>query len=118
MNVKDLIERLQCLPPDLEVMVPTKCNVDRVMSVYVTRVAKTDRNYEIYGECQALLDELNTLGGGKKMTGAPFEAAIIDLSVSEQESPVQVADSDKEHCLTNWFKWLKSKFSTRISDER
>ncbi|HUX62223.1 hypothetical protein [Sulfuricella sp.] len=118
MKVRDLIERLLCLHPDLEVMVPAKSNVDRVMSVYVARVAKTDCNYEIYGECLALLDELNTLVDGKKMTGAPFEAVIIDLSVSEQESPTRVAGSVKAHCLTNWFKWLKNKFSIRTSDER
>lgn len=114
MNVKDLIKRLRCLPPDLEVMVSAKSNVvDHAMSVYVTRVAKTDRNYEIYGESLALLDELNTLVDGEKMTGGPFDAVIIDidLSVSEQESPVRVAN-------TNWFKWLKSKFSSHTSAER
>lgn len=88
MDVKELIYILQGLPPNMEVMVPAESDVDRVMSVYVAKVAKTKRNWSgtPYGNFRVLVEELEALGGGEQTTGDPFEVVIIDLSISDEES--------------------------------
>lgn len=81
MNVKELIEILQGLPADMEVMVPTESNVDRVVSIYVARVAKTKRdwsntpvgNFHVFNDYDLGLCREET-------TGDPFSAVIIDLN--------------------------------------
>lgn len=80
MNVKELMEILQGLPADMEVMVPAKSNVDRVVSVYVAKVAKTKRdwsnapvgNFHVFNDYDLGLRPEET-------TGDPFAAVIIDL---------------------------------------
>lgn len=80
MNVKELIEILRGMPPELEVMVPAESNADRVVSVYVAQVAKTRRNWSDspVGNFRVFSDY--DLGGGEETTGDPFAAVIIDLA--------------------------------------
>lgn len=85
MDVKELIDILQGLPPNMEVMVPAECDVDRVVSVYVAKVAKTKRNWPA-GNFRVLVEKLERMGGGEQTTGDPFEVVIIDLWISDEES--------------------------------
>lgn len=97
MNVKELMEILQGLPADMEVMVPAESNVDRVVSVYVAKVAKTKRdwsntpvgNFHVFDDYDLGLRREET-------TGDPFAAVIIDQNGTrtrlEERIPVGVFD--------------------------
>lgn len=45
MLVKELIEILQQMPPDMPVMLPAEAGVDQPQSVYIAKVTKTRRNW-------------------------------------------------------------------------
>lgn len=78
MLVKELIELLQQMSPDIPVMLPAEAGVDHPQSVYIAKVAKTSRDWSgtPIGNFRVLCDYMSEEGDE-----AAFDAAIIDLSM-------------------------------------
>jgi hypothetical protein len=75
MLVKNLIEILQKLPPDLPVMLPAESGVEQPRSVYVAKVAKARHDWAGTPVGQFCLLDENT---AEETTGNPFDAVIIN----------------------------------------
>lgn len=88
MLVKELIEILQQMPPDMPVMLPAEAGVDQPQSVYIAKVTKTRRNWSgtPVGNFRVLNEHMS-----EEIDGDAFDAAIIDLN--------EVYENDTQNCF-------------------
>lgn len=70
--VRDLIERLRELPPEMPVMLPDEGGIDYARSVRVVEAARHQRNWTFtpIGQYRELPDD--------ETVGEPFRAVLID----------------------------------------